>query len=65
MCSPSRLEAGDVSHEFTEVDRESWFLGGRPADVCAWAGLETPEGWRQMLNRAWFVLTGRDVYGPG
>jgi WD40 repeat protein len=65
MCSATRLKASEYDHSITADDRQNWYLGGRPPDVCMWKGLTTAVGWRQLIARLWFVVSGRDVYAAG
>jgi hypothetical protein len=65
MCSAIRLKASEYDHSITANDRQNWYLGGRPADVCMWKGLTTTAGWRQLISRLWFVVSGHDVYAGG
>jgi hypothetical protein len=65
MCSDARRRAANFRGTFTPADRKNWYLGGRPAEVCAWMSLKTAAGWQQLIYRLWFIVTGRDVYAPG
>jgi hypothetical protein len=65
MCSATRLKASEYDHSITADDRQNWYLGGRPSDVCMWKGLTTAVGWRQLIARLWFVVSGRNVYAGG
>jgi hypothetical protein len=62
MCSDARLKGGKIPMTLTDTERKLSFLGGRPADICSWAGLGTARGWQQLTYRLWFVVTGRDLY---
>ena len=62
MCSDGRLKDSNLQMTLTDADRELWYLGGRPAEICSWANLGTAKGWQQLMHRLWFTLTGRDVY---
>jgi hypothetical protein len=44
MCSDARRRAANFSGTFTPADRKNWYLGGRPAEVCAWMSLKTAAG---------------------
>jgi membrane-associated protease RseP (regulator of RpoE activity) len=62
MCSDERRRADDLDLRFTPDDRQNWYLGGRPVDACDWKSLTTLGGWQQLIDRLWFVVTGRDAY---
>lgn len=62
-CDASRAEVFDGFLAFTPSERKSnSYLRGRPANVCLWRGLASREGWRQLLNRWRYVLTGYEAY---
>ncbi len=59
VCKQSHRTFSSV---FESGERESnAYLKGRPADVCAWSGLNSLRGWYQVYTRWKFLLTGLDV----
>jgi WD40 repeat protein len=63
MCSEARRKYTPDIYVFSEADvADDQQLQGRPRDVCQWRGLATLAGWRQLLNRWVYLVTGFDAY---